>query len=259
MHRYTGQQRDLEGPGLDFFHTRYFSGAQGRFTSPDPKGVMLQKLLDPQQWDMYAYVRNNPLRFVDPRGKYLVSCADDDKKCNKAAEKFEKQREKDLDSKYQKVQDAAKAWGDRGEDNHIRVTFKPQAQVDADAHTAPGYTANAIVRATAGPEHQPNVQAELSESLGGSNLGQTIAHEGSHVEDDMNFLKSYDPTTGRYNAGLNFMHFDTEFQAFEAGSLVKAYPMFPKGPQGYQQLEGYIYRAYPNADYLAFPPSVYPQ
>ena len=24
MHKYTGQERDLEGPGLDFFHARYF-------------------------------------------------------------------------------------------------------------------------------------------------------------------------------------------------------------------------------------------
>jgi hypothetical protein len=88
---------------------------------------------------------------------------------------------------------------------------------------------------------------------------QTIAHEGSHIEDDMHFLNSYDAATGHYNPGLNFTHFDTEFQAFEAGSGVKAYPMFPRGPRGYQQLEDYIYRAYPNADDLVFPPAEYPQ
>jgi hypothetical protein len=73
------------------------------------------------------------------------------------------------------------------------------------------------------------------------------------------FVNSFNPATGKYLSGSNFTHFDTEFQAFEAGSGVKAYPMFPRGPSGYQQLEDYIYRAYPNADDLVFPPAVFPQ
>ena len=32
-----------------------------------------QKLIDPQQWNMYSYARNNPLRFLDPTGKYLCN------------------------------------------------------------------------------------------------------------------------------------------------------------------------------------------
>lgn len=65
---FTGKERDGE-TGLDYFGARYMSAAQGRFTSPDPLGVMKQKLFDPQQWNMYAYGRNNPLRFGDPSGK----------------------------------------------------------------------------------------------------------------------------------------------------------------------------------------------
>jgi hypothetical protein len=33
-----------------------------------------------------------------------------------------------------------------------------------------------------------------------------------------------------------------EFQAYEAGSLVKKYNMFPRGPKGYQKLEDWIYK-----------------
>jgi hypothetical protein len=172
---------------------------------------------------------------------------------------FEKQRQKDLKSKDIKVRNAASAWGDRGQDNHIGVIFKPQAQVDADAHTAPGYTTNGFVRAGATADHQPTINAEFSESLKGSSLGQTIAHEGSHIEDDMSFLKSYDPATGKYNPFLNFSHFDTEFQAFGAGSGVRPYPMFPSGPGGYQKLDDYIHMAYPNADQPAFDPARFPQ
>ncbi|MEO8660108.1 MAG: RHS repeat-associated core domain-containing protein, partial [Bryobacteraceae bacterium] len=32
---FTGKERDAE-TGLDYFGARYFSGAQGRFTTPDP-------------------------------------------------------------------------------------------------------------------------------------------------------------------------------------------------------------------------------
>src|SRR5947209_16015915 len=139
-----------------------------RFMTPDPLHIMKQKLIHPQQWNMYAYVRNNPLRFVDPTGAYLVNCSQGDKKCNKAADNFEKQRQKDLKSKDEKVRDAAKGWGDRGQDNHVNVTFKTQAQVDADAHTQPGYKTDAIVSASADANHQTNIQAEFSESIKGS-------------------------------------------------------------------------------------------
>jgi hypothetical protein len=235
----------------------------GRFMSPDPIHIMKQKLVDPQQWNLYSYVRNNPLNLTDPTGLYTVDCTagtqTDQQKCNKAADNFEKQRQKDLKSKNAKVRDAAKAWGDRGKENNVNVTFKSQAQVDADAHTQPGYRTDAIVSAGTDANREPKVQAEFSENLNGPSLAQTIAHEGSHIEDDMAFLNSYDSEAIKYNPGLNFTHFDTEFQAFEAGSMVKSYSMFQRGPSGYQRLTDYIYRAYPNADDLVFPPAVYPQ
>ncbi len=63
---FTGKERDAE-TGLDYFEARYFSGAQGRFTSPDPL-LASGRAQDPQSWNRYAYGRNNPLRFVDPTG-----------------------------------------------------------------------------------------------------------------------------------------------------------------------------------------------
>jgi RHS repeat-associated protein len=63
---FTGKERDAE-TGLDYFVNRYYSGAQGRFTSPDIAGPRLD---DPQSLNRYAYTRNNPLRRVDPDGLY---------------------------------------------------------------------------------------------------------------------------------------------------------------------------------------------
>jgi RHS repeat-associated protein len=64
---FTSKERDAE-TGLDFFGARYFSGAQGRFTSPD-EPLIDQHASDPQSWNMYSYVRNNPLRFTDAFGR----------------------------------------------------------------------------------------------------------------------------------------------------------------------------------------------
>jgi RHS repeat-associated protein len=58
--------------GLDYFGSRYFSGAMGRFTSPD-EPFADQDENDPQSWNLYSYVRNNPLRFTDPHGRECVT------------------------------------------------------------------------------------------------------------------------------------------------------------------------------------------
>lgn len=51
--------------------TTYFSVAQWRFTSPD--GALVDQFEnDPQSWNLYSYVRNNPLMFVDPNGEDCI-------------------------------------------------------------------------------------------------------------------------------------------------------------------------------------------
>ena len=65
--KFTSKERDAE-TGLDFFGARYMSSAQGRFTSPDTP-LVDQQPSAPQSWNLYAYVRNNPLRFFDPDGQ----------------------------------------------------------------------------------------------------------------------------------------------------------------------------------------------
>jgi hypothetical protein len=46
---------------------RYFSAQQGRFASVDPANAGAS-LGDPQSWNAYAYVSNNPLTYTDPDG-----------------------------------------------------------------------------------------------------------------------------------------------------------------------------------------------
>ena len=68
--KYTGKERDKE-TGLDYFGARYYGAKTGRFTAVDPVYNWKENLLDPQRWNRYAYVRNNPLRYTDPDGRVI--------------------------------------------------------------------------------------------------------------------------------------------------------------------------------------------
>jgi RHS repeat-associated protein len=60
------KERDNE-TGLDYFIARYYASTQGRFISPD-QPLVDQNESNPQSWNLYIYVRNNPLRGIDPQG-----------------------------------------------------------------------------------------------------------------------------------------------------------------------------------------------
>ncbi len=64
--KYTGQWS--EAVGLYWNHARYYDPALGRFVSQDP---VLGSLSKPETQDRYAYVANNPLKYVDPNGRFL--------------------------------------------------------------------------------------------------------------------------------------------------------------------------------------------
>jgi len=71
--KFTGHERD-EATGLDYMLARYHSPALGRFLSVDP-GMDIQPE-DPQSWNLYAYVRNNPVNASDPDGRVLEFSGD---------------------------------------------------------------------------------------------------------------------------------------------------------------------------------------
>jgi RHS repeat-associated protein len=69
--RCTGKERDNES-GLDYFGARYYASSMGRWMSPDPILITQQKMVGPQQRNIYSYVRNNPLRMVDKNGEWPI-------------------------------------------------------------------------------------------------------------------------------------------------------------------------------------------
>jgi RHS repeat-associated protein len=65
--KFTGYQQDSES-NLDYASARFYGSPQGRFLSPDP-GNAGADLTNPQSWNMYAYVLNNPMTNIDPTGR----------------------------------------------------------------------------------------------------------------------------------------------------------------------------------------------
>jgi RHS repeat-associated protein len=67
--RFTGQERDGVA-GLDDFNARSLQMRTGRMSRPDP--LFGNAPVNPQRWNAYSYVTNNPLGFVDPSGMDMV-------------------------------------------------------------------------------------------------------------------------------------------------------------------------------------------
>jgi len=63
-YKYTGYEQDGE-TGLYYAFARYYTPRLGRFLSPDALGGDTS---NPQSLNRYAYVANNPLNAIDPRG-----------------------------------------------------------------------------------------------------------------------------------------------------------------------------------------------
>jgi RHS repeat-associated protein len=70
---YTGQ-RDVPATGLMDYKARMYSPYLNRWTQPD---TIIPDQLNPQDWDRYGYVRNNPIKYNDPSG-HDVGCAGSD-------------------------------------------------------------------------------------------------------------------------------------------------------------------------------------
>ena len=72
---YTGQ-REMSGLGIYYYNARFYDPGLGRFISPDS---ITPDAANPQAWNRYSYVLNNPINSTDPTGHR--NCEEDDYNC----------------------------------------------------------------------------------------------------------------------------------------------------------------------------------
>jgi RHS repeat-associated protein len=214
----TGKERDETG--LDYFGARYYSGAHGRFTSPDPL-LNSGRPWIPQSWNRYAYTFNNPLRYTDPTGLFewdetlggkrsleeLDEWAGDDQERKLAARGIRELRQRIIrelnrmkNSRNPRLQNAAKAIGEPGEINGVKISMGDvRAGLDAEI----SYFSPLKIDANG----NPILDIRVRPGARGDLLFQDLSHEGTHASQAQSFVKGSSPS---------ILGIDAEIEAYEA-------------------------------------------
>jgi RHS repeat-associated protein len=234
--QFTGYEKDIES-SLHFAESRMYSSTHGRFTSPDDF-LNDSDVLNPQSWNLYVYVRNNPLMFVDPTGRDAVVTITIDEKTKKGKiviaatigiwTKDAGISRSDMEKAAGKIQkDIQDAWkGSVTKDGiEYEVSSVVSVQSYKDAAEAEKYGAGNIIEMADGPIGPGNTDSEAgsggfftSHDEGRWNInsvmqGTTAQHEFGHllgVENKPGFtLMNTDP--GARHPSMTAQDFDWTF------------------------------------------------
>jgi len=226
-HKFTGKERDAETApptdslnGLDMFGARYYNPHMGRFMTPDKP--VDQHPEDPQSWNLYSYVRNNPLNSIDQDGNYdcgqmtAEQCTQFGNDLAAAQDQLAEAHQNGAitDAQFKQGSDALNAYGTLNDHNGVTVNVGATG----------GYPGMTTVRndgtVTAANPTGQNIQVTFNPVVFGSGnsdaINGTIGHEGSHVEDGEAWARA------GFTDAANPTHFDTEFKAYGVTSIFGA-------------------------------------
>jgi RHS repeat-associated protein len=217
--KFTGYEHDSE-TGLEFAQARYYASIQGRFTSPDPVALAIERLTDPQMINLYAYARNNPLKFVDPSGETVGSA---DKDSQSAYDNYKKLLYSDR-VKYAKEITTLEQL-EKSERNYV-ITLTTKG-FDRNAE---GYTR---------PDKDGNITIALKNEGNGSeklDLNGRMAHELEHGRQfdsgELTFAPDskgiWSPYFEHYDVGDEVKAFNAYLNVATKASDQRAYPIIRK-------------------------------
>ena len=230
-HKFTGKERDSES-GLDNFGARFDSSSLGRFMSPDPGNIGVDRRY-PQSWNAYSYSVDNPLNLTDPTGLYVC---EDSEKCDSANDVAFAKSLADAQTAANKLtgddqaaaQRATDAYGAKGDDNGVNVRFDANV---TGAVTEVSGVANGNKSADLNPNGQ-NINVTFNPNAAGD--AGLVAHEGSHVADGSAWVAS------GFSANKNPTNFTTEFNAYNVQFNVSYSLGVLNAPPGYTYNGGHI-------------------
>lgn len=229
--RFTGYEKDLES-GLDFAQARYYSSNQARFTSPDPL-LSSSTIYNPQTWNHYSYVTNNPLKYTDPTGLYIFGASlggnkTDSELISGATSPYEIVQAKQtiqkrnlirqiiadlLNSGDQVIEDAAKGYGTEGVNNNVIVEATDDPTATDDGQT--NLRINTIV-----PSQNYiksfTITVTLNTSRSYDQLLGATAHEGQHIIDNKRFIQNVRSrgTAAINDNDVNLTTYDIELRGY---------------------------------------------
>lgn len=207
---FTGKERDwsnsLSPTNLDNFGARYFTSSMGRFMSPDwsakVEPVPYAKLLVPQTLNLYSYVGNNPVSWVDRDGHY--ACQGSKEQCQTFKNALGALQKADSSLKKgsferKRLDKVLKFYGtDNGKGPAIKFADLSKENAVGETVTEHGETTITL---------DPTALSHYAEA----GQGETVAHEGTH---------GIDQNTKGVGAGLFWVAYDTEYHAYQSESYV---------------------------------------
>lgn len=225
--KFTGKERDNE-TGMDYFRARYYVSVIGKFTSSDPYGPWAMTddekvafLSDPQQWNRYIYVTNNPLKYTDPTGLERY-----DSNVDLNAQQIIHDALVEISRTGNKEQQEIANFILKTD---VLITLTDDARVDAQASIADVDGANAAITRGYTPASKTGgfMKIEVNSFLAHSSSAMTpsfnavlqgaLVHEGKHISDYALTIQSLSA-----DKGPNVVRDRTEYQIENDGFRVEA-------------------------------------